>query len=79
MVADIIVICSESREQVEEKREVEALQRTGTKLQQNARVNDRDPSGVVRLQGVEIKKLEALRLKSKKEQGKEVKRHMPTG
>lgn len=48
---------------------MEALQRTGTKLQQNARVNDRDPSGVVRLQGVEIKKLEALRLKSKKEKG----------
>lgn len=58
---------------------MEALQRTGTQRQQNARVNDRDPSGVLRVQGVEMKKLEAVRFKSKKEQRKEVKRHMPTG
>ena len=64
MFADDIVICSESREQVEEKLERWrfALERRGIKFSHSKTeymcVNERDASGRVKLQGEEIKKVE---------------------
>ncbi|MCJ8748318.1 hypothetical protein PDJAM_G00163480 [Pangasius djambal] len=62
MFADDIVICSESREQVEENLERWrfALERRGMKVSRSETeymcVNEREGSGTVRLQGEEVKK-----------------------
>ncbi|RDD63985.1 hypothetical protein DU478_22590, partial [Thalassococcus profundi] len=84
MFADDIVICSENREQVEESLERWrfALERRGMKVSRNKTeylcVNDRDPSGTVRLQGEEVKKVQDFKylgstVQSNGECGKEVK------
>ncbi|KAM8853652.1 putative transposon-derived protein F52C9.6 [Synchiropus picturatus] len=63
MFADDIVICDESKEQVEDRLERWrfALQRRGIEVSRSKTeymcVNERDPSGQVKLQGVEIKKV----------------------
>ena len=86
MFADDIVICSETREQVEEKLEVE--ERRGMKVSHRKTeymsVNERNPSGTVRLQGVEVKKVDDFKylgstVQINGEYGKEVKRHVQAG
>ncbi|XP_051793650.1 uncharacterized protein LOC127530564 [Acanthochromis polyacanthus] len=90
MFGDDIVICSESREQVEEKLEAWrfALERRGMKVSRSKTeylcVNERDPSGRVRLQGEEIKKVEDFKylgstVQSNGECGKEVKKRVQAG
>ncbi|KAK3525054.1 hypothetical protein QTP86_014217 [Hemibagrus guttatus] len=65
--ADDIVICSESREQVEENLERWrfALERRGMKVSRSKTeymcVNEREGSGTVRLQGEEVKKVEEFK------------------
>ena len=87
MFADDIVICSESREQVEEKLERwrYVLERRGMKVSCSKTeymcVNERNPSGTVRLQGAEMKKVEDFKhlgstVQSNGECGKEVKKHV---
>ncbi|KAK3512316.1 hypothetical protein QTP70_004627 [Hemibagrus guttatus] len=67
MFADDIVICSESREQVEESLERWrfALKRRGMKVSRSKTeymcVNEREGSGTVRLQGEEVKKVEEFK------------------
>ncbi|KAK3570267.1 hypothetical protein QTP86_017111, partial [Hemibagrus guttatus] len=67
MFADDIVICSESREQVEENLERWrfALERRGMKVSRSKTeymcVNEREGSGTVRLQGEEVKKIEEFK------------------
>ncbi|KAK3516460.1 hypothetical protein QTP70_014791 [Hemibagrus guttatus] len=67
MFADDIVICSESREQVEENLERWrfALERRGMKVSRSKTeymcVNEREASGTVRLQGEEVKKVEEFK------------------
>ncbi|KAK3531873.1 hypothetical protein QTP70_033954, partial [Hemibagrus guttatus] len=67
MFADDIVICSESREQVEEKLERWrfALERRGMKVSRSKTeymcVNEREGSGTVRLQGEEVKKVQEFK------------------
>ncbi|KAK3570329.1 hypothetical protein QTP86_017160 [Hemibagrus guttatus] len=67
MFADDIVICSESREQVEENLERWrfALERRGMKVSRSKTeymcVNEREGSGKVRLQGEEVKKVEEFK------------------
>ncbi|KAK3530061.1 hypothetical protein QTP86_011068 [Hemibagrus guttatus] len=67
MFADDIVICSESREQVEENLERWrfALERRGMKVSRSKTeymcVNEREGSGTVRLQGEEVKKLQEFK------------------
>nr|XP_033493144.1 uncharacterized protein LOC117263658 [Epinephelus lanceolatus] len=90
MFADDIVICSESREQVEENLERwrNALERRRMKVNHSKTeymcVNEKDPSGTVRLQGVEINKVEDYKylestVQSNGECGKEVKKHVQAG
>ena len=90
MFADDIVICSESREQVEEKLERwrYALERRGMKVSCSKTeymcVNERNPSGTVRLQGAEIKKVEGFNylgstVQSNRECEKEVKKCVQAG
>ena len=90
MFADDIVICSESREQVEEKLERWrfALERRGMKVSRSKTeymcVNEREPSGRVRLQGEEIKKVEDFKylgstVQGNGECGKEVKKRVQAG
>ncbi|KAK3541728.1 hypothetical protein QTP86_002117 [Hemibagrus guttatus] len=67
MFADDIVICSESREQVEENLERWrfALERSGMKVSCSKTeymcVNEREGSGTVRLQGEEVKKVQEFK------------------
>ncbi|KAK3550919.1 hypothetical protein QTP70_008730 [Hemibagrus guttatus] len=84
MFADDIVICSESREQVEENLERWrfALERRGMKVSRSKTeymcVNEREGSGTVRLQGEEVNKVQEFKylgstVQSNGECGKEVK------
>ncbi|KAK3544003.1 hypothetical protein QTP70_032763, partial [Hemibagrus guttatus] len=67
MFVDDIVICSESREQVEENLERWrfALERRGMKVSRSKTeymcVNEREESGTVRLQGEEVKKVQEFK------------------
>ncbi|KAK3545034.1 hypothetical protein QTP86_033232 [Hemibagrus guttatus] len=67
MFADDIVICSESREQVEENLERWrfSLERRGMKVSRSKTeymcVNEREGSGTVRLQGEEVKKVQEFK------------------
>ncbi|KAK3564068.1 hypothetical protein QTP86_007525 [Hemibagrus guttatus] len=90
MFADDIVICSESREQVEENLERWrfALERRGMKVSRSKTeymcVNEREGSGTVRLQGEEVKKVQEFKylgstVQSNGESGKEVKKRVQAG
>ncbi|KAK3517080.1 hypothetical protein QTP86_018993 [Hemibagrus guttatus] len=90
MFADDIVICSESREQVEENLERWrfALERRGIKVSHSKTeymsVNEREGSGTVRLQGEEVKKVQEFKflgstVQSNGESGKEVKKRVQAG
>ncbi|KAK3574346.1 hypothetical protein QTP86_005153 [Hemibagrus guttatus] len=90
MFADDIVICSESREQVEENlvRWRFALERRGMKVSRSTTeymsVNEREGSGTVRLQGEEVKKVQEFKylgstVQSNGECGKEVKKQVQAG
>ncbi|KAK3542088.1 hypothetical protein QTP86_013386 [Hemibagrus guttatus] len=90
MFADDIVICSESREQVEENLERWrfALERRGMKVSINKTeymcVNEREGSGTVRLQGEEVKKVQEFKylgstVQSNGDCGKEVKKRVQAG
>ncbi|KAK3561816.1 hypothetical protein QTP86_014395, partial [Hemibagrus guttatus] len=90
MFADDIVICSESREQVEENLERWrfALERRGMKVSRSKTeymcVNEREGSGTVRLQGEEVKKVQQFKylgstVQSNGECGKEVKKRVQAG
>ncbi|KAK3505891.1 hypothetical protein QTP70_019450 [Hemibagrus guttatus] len=90
MFADDIVICSESREQVEENLERwgVALERRGMKVSRSKTeymcVNEREGSGTVRLQGEEVKKVQEFKylgstVQSNGEYGKEVKKRVQAG
>ncbi|KAK3568353.1 hypothetical protein QTP86_004945 [Hemibagrus guttatus] len=88
--ADDIVICSESREQVEENLERWrfVLERRGMKVSRSKTeymcVNEREGSGTVRLQGEEVKKVQEFKylgstVQSNGECGKEVKKRVQAG
>ncbi|KAK3533116.1 hypothetical protein QTP70_007304 [Hemibagrus guttatus] len=90
MFADDIVICSESRERVEENLERWrfALERRGMKVSRSKTeymcVNEREGSGTVRLQGEEVKKVQEFKylgstVQSNGECGKEVKKQVQAG
>ncbi|KAK3523477.1 hypothetical protein QTP86_033702, partial [Hemibagrus guttatus] len=90
MFADDIVICSESREQVEENLERWrfALERRGMKVSRSKTeymcVNEREGSGTVRLQGEEVKKVQEFKylgstVQSNGECGNEVKKRVQAG
>ncbi|KAK3566679.1 hypothetical protein QTP86_003189, partial [Hemibagrus guttatus] len=90
MFADDIVICSESREQVEENLEKWsfALERRGMKVSRSKTeymcVNEREGSGTVRLQDEEVKKVQEFKylgstVQSNGECGKEVKKRVQAG
>ncbi|KAK3553786.1 hypothetical protein QTP70_011156 [Hemibagrus guttatus] len=90
MFADDIVICSESREQVEENLERWrfALERRGMKVSRSKTeymcVNEREGSGTVRLQREEVKKVQEFKylgstVQSNGECGKEVKKRVQAG
>ncbi|KAK3543468.1 hypothetical protein QTP70_022062, partial [Hemibagrus guttatus] len=90
MFADDIVICSESREQVEENLERWrfALERRGMKVSGSKTeymcVNEREGSGTLRLQGEEVKKVQEFKylgstVQSNGECGKEVKKRVQAG
>ncbi|KAK3538588.1 hypothetical protein QTP86_006676 [Hemibagrus guttatus] len=90
MFADDIVICSESREQVEESLERWrfALERRGMKVSRSKTeymcVNEKEGSGTVRLQGEEVKKVQEFKylgstVQSNGECGKEVKKRVQAG
>ncbi|KAK3551090.1 hypothetical protein QTP70_012176 [Hemibagrus guttatus] len=90
MFADDIVICSESREQVEENLERWrfALERRGMKVSRSKTeymcVNEREGSGTVRLQGEEVKKVQEFKylgstVQSNGECGKEVNKRVQAG
>ncbi|KAK3513959.1 hypothetical protein QTP70_000153 [Hemibagrus guttatus] len=87
MFADDIVICSESREQVEESLERWrfTLERRGMKVSRSKTeymcVNEREGSGTVRLQGEKVKKVQEFKylgstVQSNGEWGKEVKKRV---
>ncbi|KAK3547281.1 hypothetical protein QTP86_017779, partial [Hemibagrus guttatus] len=90
MFAEDIVICSESREQVEVNLERWrfALERRGMKVSRSKTeymcVNEREGSGTVRLQGEEVKKVLEFKylgstVQSNGECGKEVKKRVQAG
>ncbi|KAK3564321.1 hypothetical protein QTP86_012406 [Hemibagrus guttatus] len=90
MFADDIVICSESREQVEENLErwrfvleIRGMKVSGSKTEYMC-VNEREGSGTVRLQGEEVKKVQEFKylgstVQSNGECGKEVKKRVQAG
>ena len=90
MFADDIVICSESKERVEEKLEswIYALERRGMKV--NSRkteyvcVNERQVKGTVKMQGEEVAKVEDFKdlgstVQSNRECGRDVKKIVQAG
>ena len=92
MFADDIVICSESKEQVEEKRESwrYALERRGMKVNRRKTeymcVNERQDtgSGTVKMQGKEVAKVDDFKylgstVQSNGECGREVKKRVQAG
>ncbi|KAK3566841.1 hypothetical protein QTP86_004554 [Hemibagrus guttatus] len=90
MFADDIVICRESREQVEENLERWrfVLERRGMKVSRSKTeymcVNEREGSGTVRLQNEEVKKVQEFKylgstVQSNGECGKEVKKRVQAG
>lgn len=90
MFADDIVICSESREQVEENLERwrYELERRGMKVNRSKTeylcVNGREDGGMVRMQGVEVVKVDEFKylgstVQSNGECGKEVKKRVQAG
>ncbi|MCJ8736312.1 hypothetical protein PDJAM_G00258120 [Pangasius djambal] len=90
MFENDIVICSESREQVEENLErwKFALERRGMKVNRSKTeymcMNEREGSGTVRLQGEEVKKVQEFKylgstVQSNGECGKEVKKRVQAG
>ncbi|KAK3540385.1 hypothetical protein QTP70_030406 [Hemibagrus guttatus] len=90
MFAEDMVICSESREQVEENLERWrfALERRGMKFSRSKTeymcVNEREGSGTVRLQGEEVKTVQEFKylgstVQSNGECGKEVKKRVQAG
>ncbi|KAK3554542.1 hypothetical protein QTP70_025394 [Hemibagrus guttatus] len=90
MFEDDIVICSDSREQVEENLERWrfALERRGMKVSRSKTeymcMNEREGSGTVRLQGEEVKKIQEFKylgstVQSNGECGKEVKNRVQAG
>ncbi|KAK3563935.1 hypothetical protein QTP86_006208 [Hemibagrus guttatus] len=90
MFADDIVICNESREQVEENLERWrfALERRGMKVSRSKTqymcVNEREGSGTVRLQGEEVKKVQEFKylgstVQNNGECAKEVKKQVQAG
>ncbi|KAK3535012.1 hypothetical protein QTP70_001970 [Hemibagrus guttatus] len=90
MFADDILICSESREQVEVNLEMWrfALERRGMKVSRSKTeymcVNEREGSGTVRLQHEEVKKVQEFKylgstVQSNGECGKEVKKRVQAG
>ncbi|XP_051781188.1 uncharacterized protein LOC127527216, partial [Erpetoichthys calabaricus] len=90
MFADDIVICSDSREQVEEtlERWRYALERRGMKVSRNKTeymcVNEREVSGMVRMQGVELAKVDEFKyvistVQSNGDCGREVRKRVQAG
>ncbi|KAG2462952.1 YSM6 protein, partial [Polypterus senegalus] len=90
MFADDIVICSDSREQVEEtlERQRYALERRGMKVSRNKTeymcINEREVSGMVRMQGVELAKVDEFKylestVQSNGDCGREVKKRVQAG
>ena len=90
MFADDIVICSESKDQVEENLEMLRYVLEGRGMKVSCRkteymcVNKGDPSGTARLQGAEIKKVNDFKyfgstVQSNGECGKGVKKHVQAG
>uniref|UniRef100_A0A8C4T634 ribonuclease H n=1 Tax=Erpetoichthys calabaricus TaxID=27687 RepID=A0A8C4T634_ERPCA len=90
MFADDIVICSDSREQVEKilERWRYALERRGMKVSRNKTeymcVNEREVSGMLRMQGVELAKADEFKylgstVQSNGDCGREVKKRVQAG
>ncbi|MBN3290917.1 LIN1 transcriptase, partial [Polypterus senegalus] len=88
MFADDIVICSDSREQVEEtlERWRSALERRRMKVSRTTKtettcINETEVSGMVRMQEVELVKVEELRstVQSNRDCGREVKKRVQAG
>ena len=90
MFADDIVICSESKERVEEKLDSwrSALERRGTKVNRRKTeymcVNERQVNGTVKMQGEEVVKVEDFNylgsfVQSNGECGREVKKRVHAG
>ena len=90
MFADYIVICSESKERVEEKLEswIYALERRGMKVNRRKTeymcVNERQVNGTVRMQREEVAKLDDFKylgstVQSNGLSGREVKKRVQTG
>ncbi|XP_051780741.1 uncharacterized protein LOC127527129 [Erpetoichthys calabaricus] len=90
MLADNIVICSDSREQVEEtlERWRSALERRGMKVSRNKTEymcgNEREVSGMVRMQGIELVKVDEFKylgstVQSNGDVGREVKKRVQAG
>ena len=90
MFADDIVICSESKERVEEKPESwrYALERRGMKVRRGKSeylcVNERQVNGTVKMQGEEVAKVEDFKylrstVQRNGECGREVKKRVQAG
>ena len=90
MFADDIVICSESKERVEEKLEswIYTLERRGIKVNRRKTeymcVNERQVKGTMKMQGEEVAKVEDFKylgstVQSNEEGGREVKKRVQAG